>query len=485
MWTLPDASTRVLNVLLQLPGHAPTESARSWVRWIEASGRVAVRMGTGRGTPGTGVLGSSEVRRLVRAGEVDLVVNLSLGLRHSGRSWWWRARGFRVVDLDDSPGRSTSEWMTTGDANATGAGDDHGLPDIVARDLLISRLARSAARPGAGLTGGPGVSVVVTVLNEEQALDPLLDALLPQLRPDDELIVVDGGSTDGTWDRLGTRANLDTRLRPLLRPGTNISAGRNSGIALARHDVIACTDAGCDPAPDWLDAIRAPFGEQDCPALVASVPRIVGDGALERAQAFACYPHPRDFERPNLFVRAWGKAFGQVFTPNLPFARSLAFTVPAWREAGGFPERLGWVEDGVFGLTVARQHDCLGTVDARVRWQQRGSLRSTARMYFRYGIGAADSGSTMLVLRDVARAGAYVLGLGCLVFAPRRGAPFLLAGAGLYYSLPLIRVARERAGLSTAVLVPLAMAVKDLSKVAGAVAGHRRRLAATRGAPAR
>jgi hypothetical protein len=183
-----------------------------------------------------------------------------------------------------------------------------------------------------------------------------------------------------------------------------------------------------------------------------------------------------------MFVRTWGKVFGQVFTPELPFARSLAFTVPAWRDAGCFPERLPWVEDGVFGLAVARKYVCVGTVDARVRWRQRGSLQSTARMYFRYGIGAADSGSTMLVLRDVARFGAYVLGLGCVVLAPRRSAPFLAVGAGLYYSLPLLRVARERAGLGAAAMVPLAIAVKDLSKVAGAVAGHRRRLAAARGA---
>jgi len=477
--TLPGQRTRVLSIVLLLPGPAPTESVRAWARWIEETGRVGVRMRSGHGPPPPGVLSSGDVRRLVQARDVDVVVVVGSGSRLGRRPWWWRARGLRVVELVDGPGPSTAARLTTGDVPHDG--DPARSADVAARDLLVARLARSAARPGAGLTDGPGVSVVVTVLNEEHTLDPLLDALLPQLRPDDELIVVDGGSTDGTWDRLSARATIDGRLHPLRRPGTNISAGRNAGIAVARHTVIACTDAGCDPAPDWLAAIRAPFGEPDGPALVASVPEIVGDRPLERAQALACYPHPRDYERPTLLVRAWGKAFGQVFTPDLPFARSLAFTVPAWREAGGFPERLPWVEDGVFGLAVAQHHTCVGTVDARVRWRQRGSLRSTARMYFRYGIGAADSGSTMLVLRDVARAGAYAVGLGCAVLAPRRSAPVLAAGAALYYSLPLARVTRERAGLSAAALVPLAMAVKDLSKVAGAVAGHRRRLAAARG----
>jgi hypothetical protein len=475
---VPNPVTRILSVLLLLQSPAPTESVSAWVRWIETTGRVSVRMGTRRGSKALGVLSAGEVRRLIRARKVDLVITLGSGFRHSCRSWWWRARGLRVVEAIDVLGPSTTQKVTTGDVLRH---LDLRRPDgVAARDILVSRLARSAARPGAGLAEGPGVSVVVTVLNEDHSVDALLDALLPQLRSDDELIVVDGGSTDGTWNRLSVRANIDGRLRPLRRAGTNISSGRNAGIAAARHGVIACTDAGCDPAVDWLAAIRAPFGEPNCAALVAAVPEVLGIKPLERAQALACYPHPRDYERPTWFVRTWGKVFGQVFTPDLPFARSLAFTVPAWRDAGGFPERLPWVEDGVFGLAVSQRHVCVGTVDAHVRWHQRGSIQSTAGMYFRYGIGASDSGSTMLVLRDVARAGAYLFGLGCAVFAPRRSAPFLAAGAGLYYSLPLVRVARERAGLSTAALVPFAMAVKDLSKVAGAVSGHRQRLMAAR-----
>ena len=477
------SATPVLRILLLLPGPAPTESVRAWVRWIEATGRVALRMGAHSWTATEGVLTSREVRRLLNAREADLVVNVrsdscTSGRSWSGRSWWLRARGLRVVELLDTPEPSTTKCATTGDLQCEGS--SLGLADVAAANFFVARLARSAARPGAGLTDGPALAVVATVLNEEQNLEQLLDALLPQLRAEDELLVVDGGSTDGTWNILSRRAAVDGRLRPIRRPGTNISAGRNAGVAVARHNVIACTDAGCDPSPDWLTAIRAPFSEPDRPALVASVPEVVGDGPLERAQALGCYPHPRDYERPTIFVRAWGKVFGQIFKPELPFARSLAFTVQAWRDAGGFPERLPWVEDGVFGLAVARKHECVGTLDARIRWRQRGSLRSTARMYFRYGIGAADSGSAMLVLRDVARLGAYALGLGCVLVAPRRSAPYLAVGAAFYYSLPLLRVARERAGLSAAAMVPLAIAVKDLAKVAGAVAGHRRRLAAGR-----
>ena len=70
------------------------------------------------------------------------------------------------------------------------------------------------------------MSVVVTVLNEAGQVDALVDALQPQLRPGDELVVVDGGSTDGTAERLAARAAGLPAMTVLSRPGTNISAGR-------------------------------------------------------------------------------------------------------------------------------------------------------------------------------------------------------------------------------------------------------------------
>ncbi|MFN2164740.1 MAG: glycosyltransferase family 2 protein, partial [Anaerolineae bacterium] len=42
------------------------------------------------------------------------------------------------------------------------------------------------------------ISVICTVLNEAQAVSRLLDSLLAQTRPPDEVVIVDGGSSDGT-----------------------------------------------------------------------------------------------------------------------------------------------------------------------------------------------------------------------------------------------------------------------------------------------
>ena len=46
------------------------------------------------------------------------------------------------------------------------------------------------------------VSVIATVLNEAEDIDGLVSSLIHQTLEPAEIIIVDGGSTDGTWERL-------------------------------------------------------------------------------------------------------------------------------------------------------------------------------------------------------------------------------------------------------------------------------------------
>lgn len=327
-------------------------------------------------------------------------------------------------------------------------------------------VAEAASRPGAGLRGGPPVSVVSTVLNEERAIAELVRQVGEQLLPADEFIIVDGGSTDSTLARLRQLSAADPRIRWIGAPGTNIAAGRNAGIAESRNAVIATTDADCWLSPGWLEALRRPFADPNPVGLVAGNCAVRADGPFERAQALACYADPFESRFPSLLVRAYGRLFGSTFDPTLPFARSLAFTKEAWELAGGFPERLHWVEDGVFGRNVARHRRCAFAADALVSWRQRGSAKATLYMYLTYGRGAAKSGERQLVARDLARLLAYVGATGAAIRG-RRGRIAVLIGGAAYLSVPLTRVIRYRAGVASGICVPVVLAAKDLGKVGG------------------
>jgi len=131
------------------------------------------------------------------------------------------------------------------------------------------------------------------VLNEADSLPRLLEGLAAQTRPPDEVVVCDGGSSDGTLSILQAEARLP--LRAISRPGLNISQGRNAAIEAATGDVIAVTDAGVRLSPQWLEQITAPFAD-DATAAVAGFFRPDPTSVFETAMGATVLPELRDID---------------------------------------------------------------------------------------------------------------------------------------------------------------------------------------------
>lgn len=222
------------------------------------------------------------------------------------------------------------------------------------------------------------VSVVVTVLNEGMAIHRLLDSLVAQTRRPDEVIVVDGGSRDGTVAALGAAAQSSRLpLKALVEPGANISRGRNVAIAAASGDVIASTDAGVRLTPDWLAALLAPFEGHKPPQVVSGVFVPDAHNTFETAMSATVLP-----------------AVGEINPATfLPSSRSVAFTRSAWQAVGGYPEWLDYCEDLVFDLRLRERFHQFGYAPQAVAYfRPRGSLRSFFKQYYLYarGDGKAD-----------------------------------------------------------------------------------------------
>src|SRR5437867_2014241 len=123
------------------------------------------------------------------------------------------------------------------------------------------------------------VSLVATVKDAGPYIQPFLDSIRAQSRQPDEVIVVDGGSSDGTWEAL-QRAD---GLLAISEPGANIARGRNVAVRAATHDVIAVTDADCVLDPDWLANIVGPI--EAGAAVSAGFYRPLGDSLLQLCAA--------------------------------------------------------------------------------------------------------------------------------------------------------------------------------------------------------
>ena len=336
---------------------------------------------------------------------------------------------------------------------------------------LERHLAETARRPGAGLSGTTRISVVTTVLNEADGLDTLLTRLREQLGPGDEIVVVDGGSSDGTADVAHRHHDADSRVRLILCPGAGISTGRNIGIADSQHDLVACTDVGCHPQPGWLDAFRAAAADRPDAGLLTGVYTVTSSSPLQRALAVSGYPFVDEVTHPTPLTRLHGRFFGRSFDATMPTGRSVAMTRQAWRDAGGFPEHLATGEDVTFGRAVARTHPATLVSDALVTWEQRPTLRSTLRMYYRYGLGSGHSQDPLLLRRDALRALAYPVGLALLVRGGPLGRTAALAGAAAYLAVPIRRAVDGPDAAAVTMLVPAVAALRDMAKVAGAARG--------------
>jgi N-acetylglucosaminyl-diphospho-decaprenol L-rhamnosyltransferase len=103
----------------------------------------------------------------------------------------------------------------------------------------------------------PALSVIVVTFNSEGAVSASLPALIEQLGADDELIVVDNASADGTADAVARLAPAATVVRNTRNEG--FARACNSGAELATGDLLLFLNPDAVAAPDFCQAIRRPM----------------------------------------------------------------------------------------------------------------------------------------------------------------------------------------------------------------------------------
>lgn len=122
------------------------------------------------------------------------------------------------------------------------------------------------------------VSIVIPVKNAAQTLHRTLESLNAQTSKDFEVIVVDGGSTDGTLKILADTSLH--RLTVINFPGSGITAAVNRGISVARGDAVMpwlCADDYLDA--NFVNAVATTFAEEKCDFVFGNW-RVVADGVI-------------------------------------------------------------------------------------------------------------------------------------------------------------------------------------------------------------
>lgn len=195
------------------------------------------------------------------------------------------------------------------------------------------------------------ITVVICTLGREPRLRATVEAVLAGEHRHLELLVIDndpvGGRATAILDGI-----VDPRLRRVEEPRRGLSRARNTGLATARHTLIAFTDDDAQPAPDWLRHLVNAF-DADTAAEVACINGLVLPAGLENAVQ-SLFEEAGGFDK-GLEAVFWTKRRGAhplgarpgprgaafPFDAGYGSGNNMAFRVDALRRIGGFDPALG------------------------------------------------------------------------------------------------------------------------------------------------
>ena len=297
------------------------------------------------------------------------------------------------------------------------------------------------------------ISLIATVLNAEDHVGAFLASIAAQTRTPDEIVIVDGGSTDGTVAALRAADGITL----LQSPGANISRGRNVAIAQAAHEAIAVADAVCVYGPGWLAALVAPLEDGADVSMGWTEPIV--DSVLAACASSLGMPLSPDEVDPATFM---------------PSARSVAFRREAIDAVGGYPEWLPIGEDmWVNHRWRERPFELRFAPEAVAGWHPRDSLGAIWTQYVKYARGDGQAG--MYPERHALRFAVYGGLLAAL--ASRRTWPkaFATGGAVAYVRTPVrraqARVTSPRDRAIATIATPALLAFTDVAKLCGYALG--------------
>ena len=214
------------------------------------------------------------------------------------------------------------------------------------------------------------ISLISTVKDEVKNVDILMNSILSQSALPNEIIIVDAGSKDGTYEKLNSWKSALKNLTVIESKGCNRSEGRNLAIEKSTGDVVAVTDFGCKLFPNWLHEITSPI-VNDGYDVTAGYYINEDESLLAAANSF--FTHPALFEiNENEF---------------LPSTRSIAFKKECWKKIGGFNIRYIFGEDTLFSSTLRKSgFKVYFNKDAKVLWNSENRFFGMVRKMFSYSL---------------------------------------------------------------------------------------------------
>jgi glycosyltransferase involved in cell wall biosynthesis len=318
----------------------------------------------------------------------------------------------------------------------------------------------------------PLVSIILPVLNEAPHIEQCLRSMMNNTyNPNKvEVLVVDGGSTDGTRGIVSDIATQDQRVRLIDNPRRILAAGINIGIENARGEVLIRLDGHAQAERDFIERSVEVLQEHPDAWCVGGAITTVNNNYTGRviAAAMSCGVGVGNakFRLGNYEGYADTVAFG-------------AYRKWVFEKVGKFDENLPRTEDDDLHF---RLHQAGGKIyishKIRSIYFSRSNIGKLWRQYFQYGfwriptiIKHGQPAAVRQVVPVVFVLGWLVLIAGALFWEPAKYA--LAAYAGLYIMVLLIGaiLAIRKNGFVVGVATPIVFPILHFSYGLGNLAG--------------
>jgi cellulose synthase/poly-beta-1,6-N-acetylglucosamine synthase-like glycosyltransferase len=224
------------------------------------------------------------------------------------------------------------------------------------------------------------VSLVVPTLNEASGITALLESIHAQTYPISQVVIADGGSTDGTRELVAA----DPRVILVDNPRRHAAAGRNIALEFCSAEWVLFTDGDCRPKRDWAARLMAARNGPDVVGVggrLMAEPRTVFERVCAQTLLGAILRHEAG-SRP-VVTKSLG---GALVTANCAYRRDIL------QRVGGFDERFsnfGEDIDLMFRVLDLQAGTLLHTADAVVIGDMPATLTATVHKWRQYGMASS------------------------------------------------------------------------------------------------
>jgi poly-beta-1,6 N-acetyl-D-glucosamine synthase len=154
-------------------------------------------------------------------------------------------------------------------------------------------------------TNQPPVTIIVPVYNEATVIGAALRSLLLLRYPEFHVIVVDDGSTDGTYDRASELAGRygHSSIRVVRKHNGGKASALNTGISHATTEFVLCMDGDSRLHPDTLRFAMRHFVDERVGAVAGNVKVVNRNNLWTRLQALEYVEGLNTVRRAQGFLR--------------------------------------------------------------------------------------------------------------------------------------------------------------------------------------